>query len=126
LIDEFALALAASERFLAHPSGPRFDGKKWTDAIGPAHADAAARETLREVLLEASNRTNDLDDAARLKTAARLDAVLKIVRSFPALTVEARASACAGSGRPRAGHGLRWRRPARRSPCVRSCRSRAL
>ena len=89
LIDEFALAQAAPARLLAHPSGPRFDGKRWADAIGPAHADATARETVREVLLDASNRTNDLDDAARLKTAARLDAVLKIVRSFPALTIEA-------------------------------------
>jgi hypothetical protein len=88
LIDEFALAQTAAARLLAHPEGPRFDGRKWTDAIGPAHGGAMAREAVREVLLDASNRTNDLDDAARLKTAARLDAVLEIVRSFPALTIE--------------------------------------
>jgi hypothetical protein len=89
LIDEFALAQTAAARLLAYPDGPRFDGRKWIDAIGPAHGAAAAREAVREVLAEAAESTNDLDDAARLKTAARLDAVLKIVRSFPALTIEA-------------------------------------
>ena len=47
------------------------------------------REAVRTVLADAAQKTNDLDDEARLKTAARLDAVLKVVRSFPALTVEA-------------------------------------
>jgi len=89
MIDEFALARAARERLLALPCGPRFDGKRWMDGIGPAHAGAAAREVVREVLAEAAEKTNDLDDAARLPTAARLAAVLKVVASFPELTVEA-------------------------------------
>ena len=89
MTDEFALAQAAAAALLAQSGGPRFDGKRWIDAVGPAHADAAARETVREVLAAAAERTNDLDDMVRLKTAARLDAVLKVVRSFPALTVEA-------------------------------------
>jgi hypothetical protein len=89
VIDEFALAAAASTALLAQSDGPRFDGKRWIDDVGPAHAEATAREVVRTVLAEAARKTNDLDDEARLKTAARLDAVLKVVRSFPALTIEA-------------------------------------
>ena len=89
MIDEFALAAAASTALLAQPDGPRFDGKRWIDGVGSAHAEATAREAVRTVLAEAAHKTNDLDDEARLKTGARLDAVLKVVRSFPALTVEA-------------------------------------
>jgi hypothetical protein len=88
MIDEFALAAAASTALLAQPDGPRFDGKRWIDGVGSAHAEATARE-VRTVLAEAAHKTNDLDDEARLKTAARLDAVLKVIKSFPALTVEA-------------------------------------
>jgi hypothetical protein len=88
MIDEFALARAARDRLLALSGGPRFDGKRWMDGIGPAHAGAVARETVREVLAEAAEKTNDIDDAARLPTAARLAAVLKVVASFPELTVE--------------------------------------
>ena len=43
---------------------------------------------MRAVLDEAAEISNDLDDAARLKTATRLDAVLRVVKSFPALTIE--------------------------------------
>ena len=88
MIDEFQLAAEAAGRLAAAPRGPRFDGKKWRDSIGPAHAAATAREVVRMVLDGAAEETNDLDDAARLKTAARLDAVLRLVKSFPALTVE--------------------------------------
>ena len=89
MIDEFALATAAAERLIAHRGGPRFDGRRWTDQVGTAHAAAVVKETIRAVLGEAAVRTNDLNDAARLRTAARLDAVLRVVKSFPALTVEA-------------------------------------
>ena len=89
MIDEFALARAARDRLLALSGGPRFDGKRWMDGVGPAHAGAVAREAVREVLAEAAEKTNDIDDAARLPTAARLAAVLKVVASFPELTVEA-------------------------------------
>jgi hypothetical protein len=88
MIDEFALGRAARARLLVLPGGPRFDGKRWVDGIGPAHAGAVAREMVREVLAEAAERTNDLDDAARLPTAARPAAVLRVVASFPELTVE--------------------------------------
>jgi bacterioferritin (cytochrome b1) len=88
MIDEFALAKAAAERLIALRGGPRFDGKKWQGQTGPAHAAATAREVVRVVLDEAAEITNDLDDAARLKTATRLDAVLRVVKSFPALTIE--------------------------------------
>ena len=88
MIDEFALAKAAAERLIALRGGPRFDGKTWQDQTGPAHAAATAREVVRAVLDEAAEISNDLDDAARLKTATRLDAVLRVVKSFPALTIE--------------------------------------
>lgn len=88
MIDEFALARAAREQLMALSGGPRFDGKRWMDGIGPAHAGAVAREAVREVLAAAAAKTNDLDDAARLPTAARLEAVLRAVASFPELTVE--------------------------------------
>jgi hypothetical protein len=89
VIDEFALAAAVATALLAQPDGPRFDGKRWVDGVGPAHAEATAREAVRTVLADAAQKTNDLDDEARLKTAARLEAVLKVVRSFPTLIVEA-------------------------------------
>jgi hypothetical protein len=88
MIDEFKLAAAAAERLIAAVRGPRFDGKTWVDHVGPAHAAAVAKETVRAVLSEAAESTNDLDDAARLCTAARLEAVLRVVKSFPALIVE--------------------------------------
>ena len=98
MIDEFALAAAVAERLIALRGGPRFDGKRWTDQVGAAHAAAIVKETIRVVLGEAAARTNDLDDAARLRTAARLDAVLRVVKSFPVLTVETADSADGGSG----------------------------
>jgi hypothetical protein len=82
---------------MALPGGPRFDGRRWTDQIGPAHESAVVRETIRALLDEAAAQTNDLNDAARLRTAARLDAVLRVVKSFPALTIETADSA--GGGR---------------------------
>ena len=100
MIDEFALAAAVAERLIALRGGPRFDGKRWTDQVGAAHAAAIVRETIRAVLGEAAARTNDLDDAARLRTAARLDAVLRVVKSFPALTVEAAEPGGGSGGEP--------------------------
>ena len=52
MIDEFALAAAVAERLIALRGGPRFDGKRWTDQVGAAHAAAIVRETIRAVLGE--------------------------------------------------------------------------
>jgi hypothetical protein len=54
MIDEFKLAAAAAERLIAAVRGPRFDGKTWVDHVGPAHAAAVAKETVRAVLSEAA------------------------------------------------------------------------